>query len=302
MINIIPTKEAIDFHESKISIFFEKIISDGYILRNRKQKKLPDTFIRFLSDYKEDLISGTPQRLQEINEEFKKKHFSNYHKDLIKSTFIQTGYTNFQKNHAKEFLSKLNIDSCVYCNRNYTLDIVKNRTRAELDHWFPKESHYVLALSFYNLIPSCHSCNHIKHNNSPEGGWENAIININHPYSKDTNQSFTFNYILKDLKTPKTITRYNETNLKVKKTLDFNKTREIYDTHSDRELIDLYNLRYKYSDNYLKILIDSFQNFTTKHEAYKLLFGIEVEEKDYHKRPFSKFKKDIIDELLKNTY
>lgn len=38
----------------------------------------------------------------------------------------------------------------------------------------------------------------------------------------------------------------------------------------------------------------------SKEEAYRMVFGIETKEEDYHKRPFSKFKKDIIDELLRN--
>jgi hypothetical protein len=30
-----------------------------------------------------------------------------------------------------------------------------------------------------------------------------------------------------------------------------------------------------------------------------MFFGIEIKEENYHKRPFSKFKKDIIAELLR---
>ena len=30
-----------------------------------------------------------------------------------------------------------------------------------------------------------------------------------------------------------------------------------------------------------------------------MIFGIEINDDDFHKRPFSKFKKDIIEELLK---
>ena len=66
--------------------------------------------------------------------------------------------TQFQKSLGKKFLNHLNIDTCTYCNRNYTLDFKNlNNSRAQLDHWFPKESFPILALSFYNLIPSCSS-------------------------------------------------------------------------------------------------------------------------------------------------
>ena len=36
----------------------------------------------------------------------------------------------------------------------------------------------------------------------------------------------------------------------------------------------------------------------SKEEAYRIIFGVEINEENYHKRPFSKFKKDIIEELL----
>ena len=81
--------------------------------------------------------SGKPKRLFEIQLEFEKKRFSVHQLKLIKSFFIQTGYNNFDN---KKFLEKLNVDTCVYCNRNYTTQLVKDRARAELDHWFPKES------------------------------------------------------------------------------------------------------------------------------------------------------------------
>lgn len=32
-------------------------------------------------------------------------------------------------------------------------------TRPTFDHWFAKDDHPLLALSFYNLIPSCNICN-----------------------------------------------------------------------------------------------------------------------------------------------
>ena len=36
----------------------------------------------------------------------------------------------------------------------------------------------------------------------------------------------------------------------------------------------------------------------SKEERFRLIFGIELEEKNYHKRIFSKFKNDIISELM----
>lgn len=74
----------------------------------------------------------------------------------------------------------------------------------------------------------------------------------------------------------------------------------IYHGHSDKELKDLYDLRYKYSDNYLQALLDNTFGALpiSNEEKYKLIFGIELEEKNYHKRIMSKFKSDIVKKLL----
>ncbi|MBE0393627.1 HNH endonuclease [Flavobacterium sp. PL002] len=293
MIKINPTDEAVKFHHEKVLETFENLISNGYIIRNNKIENICKDFISFLSKNKLELIIGKPNRLIEIHEEYKKKQFSKHQIELIKSFFIQTGYGSFPN---KEFLNLLNIDTCVYCNRNYTLYFGGNNARAELDHWFPKAEFPILALSFYNLIPSCHSCNHIK-GASKNYNWLEALDKMNHPYFDKNEFTFSYDYhSLNDFKM-----KINVVNIKTKETLKFNKTKQIYDAHSERELKDLIDLRYKYSNNYLDILLNkTFTDLSmSKEEAYRMIFSIEIKEEDYHKRPFSKFKHDIIGELLK---
>lgn len=86
---------------------------------------------------------------------------------------------------------------------------------------------------------------------------------------------------------------------KVKETLEKLKIKEIYNEHSEYELKELLDLRYKYSDNYLKILFnDTFKlSEINKKDSYRMLFGVEIDPKDFHKRPMSKFKNDILKEL-----
>ena len=297
MLRLIPTKEALDFHKEKVSEIFEKVIKNQYIIRESKQVNINKTFICFLEKYKNELISALPSRLLEIQKEYDKKYLSNHEKKIISSFFKETGYQNFQKQNGKYFLNLLKIDTCVYCNRNYTLDLDKsNHARAELDHWFPKDRFYILALSFYNLIPSCHSCNHLK--GSPKYNWYNALDKMNHPYLQP-DDNFRFSYLLNSFNSFEIITKTKE-NSKTRETLNFNKTEEIYNMHADKEFNDLINLRYKYSKNYLDVLLNkTFENLNmSNEEAYRMIFGIEIKEQDFHKRSFSKFKYDIIQELL----
>lgn len=294
MLQLYPIDEAVKFHFDKVSIIFDKMINEK-IAKNL----LEDSSRKFLKRYKNILIKGKPELLLKIHEKFSR---TTIHQDFddLKLCFNKRGYeTNFQKNYGIEFLEKLNVDTCVYCNRNYTIQLYEDRARAELDHWFPKETFPILALSFYNLIPSCHSCNHMKLNSSPDNGWLAALTNIIHPYLTDKLEVFSFTYYYNSLNKPVAFTKTKSE--RVKNTLKFNKTNEIYKSQSGKELQDLLDLRYKYSTNYLDILLNKTFNALTmsQEEAYRMIFGIEIKEEDFHKRPFSKFKKEIIDELLK---
>ena len=295
MLKVVLLEEAKNFHYNYVSKVFNDAIKNKSIRRNNQLVNLPNCFLSFLSNNFDELISGEPKRLLEIHQEFIKLTFPDIETKIIKEFLLETGYKNFKN---KEFLNLLNIDTCIYCNKNYTLqyDLETNHARAELDHWFPKNDFPILALSLYNLIPSCHSCNHIK-GASKDYDWLKALENQNHPYCDKNDFSFSYDY--------KT---YNDLSIKIKvekdsktdKTLKFNKTEEVYNAHSNKELKDLLDLRYKYSENYIDILIhETFKGVMSKEEVYRMIFGIEIKEEDYHKRPFSKFKHDIIEELLR---
>lgn len=299
MLKVNITDEGLKYHHDEVGKIFDNIILKrlGYEIdkkNNKKICKLTDEQIEFISKNVHGLITYKPNELLKLHYEFSEISKSNFVKTKIFFDYAYASY--FQKNHGKKFLNKLDIHTCIYCNRNYTLDFknLKN-ARAELDHWFPKSEFPILALSFYNLIPSCHSCNHIK-GASKSFDWSKALDKINHPYL-DKNE-FVFSYFYKTFDDFKM--KINVSHLKTEETLNFNKTKEIYDAHSSKELKELLDLRFKYSKNYLDILLNNtFSDLSmSKEEAYRIIFGIEILEKDYHKRPFSKFKHDIIQELL----
>ena len=310
MIALSVNHEALDFHHKSIKCWLSKKIFGnkskrnklGYqcgdskceiCKRNLQKVNLSQEIVNFFTSEKiDDLIIGKPVKLLQINKEFNDLEKDN---DIIKTLFIDTGYKNwFQPNYGKKLLNLINQETCTYCNRNYTLQIVSNRSRAELDHWFAKEEFPLLALSFYNLIPSCHSCNHMKLNNVVDN-------NFAHPYTlKEEGEKFKFSFNYVDINQKFDIKLNVLENSKMNNSLKDFKIKEIYNTHSNKELKDLLDLRYKYSENYIDILIHkSFKGVMSKEEVYRMIFGIEIKEEDYHKRPFSKFKHDIIEELLK---
>ena len=79
-------------------------------------------------------------------------------------------YDDLREKEIIPYLMDLNINSCVYCNAQYTivLDEVtdkgdnvtkKNVALFQLDHFWPKSKYPFLCTTFYNLLPSCANCN-----------------------------------------------------------------------------------------------------------------------------------------------
>jgi len=188
----------------------------------------------------------------------------------------------------------LDINTCVYCNRNYT-STVKKITRPEFDHYFSQAQHPLLALSFFNLIPSCSICN------SNIKGKKELILKDNlHPYIDNCLEDFVFSYDY-DIKVKDSLVskvKYLRKGSKVEKTFIFFKINEVYNAHTE-ELRDLIKIRETFSDRYLEVLSKTVLSGVRigKDELYKLAFGVHLDEKNISKRPFSKFKKDILIEL-----
>lgn len=195
---------------------------------------------------------------------------------------------------AYDLAESLNIQTCTYCNRIYT-KTVRNPskiTRPEFDHWFPKESYPLLALSFYNLIPSCHVCN-----SSVKGSTVMSLGDYIHPYV-DIDPQYSFSY---------RIDKYSKYKFQIRRTsgskedttIKAFKLEEIYATHQD-EIADLVRLRKLYSPRYLlqlRTLLKKADQSISIEELYRLAFGTHINEADFHKRPLSKMKKDILKEL-----
>lgn len=255
----------------------------------------------FDSDKYDKYFESKSKKLNERNTE-DKRLVAKY--EIVKELFKVFNYDSFisgSKSIAYDLAKKLNRNTCTYCNRLYsntvTIKNVNNNSgrivRPQFDHWYAKSRYPALSLSYFNLIPSCYVCN-----SSVKG---DAVFSLNdyiHPYAFEKGQDFKFSYNYTDV---------HENNIKIivtpgskiAKTLEGFKIQEVYDAHSNLELKDLLELRHKYSDNYLDILInDTFGKLPiSRREAYRLIFGVEYKEIDFHKRPFSKFKRDILKEL-----
>lgn len=231
-----------------------------------------------------------------------------YPSDIPGEHFLTTYHSFFSgtgkdgENNAIWLTKKLNLQVCPYCNRAYTFTVEKSQSkskrtvRPEIDHFFPKSNpdYMHLAISFYNLIPSCPSCNHLK---------STQIIDF-HPYVGDLNNTKAQPKILVNLKTNN---KTGDTSLFPEKpTINIEPSNtntqvlcleELYKQHSDyaKELLDKIQA---YNGALYHALIESFQSIGhTPEEIDRLIWGNYIEEENFTKRPLSKMTHDILEQF-----
>ncbi|WP_059025488.1 hypothetical protein [Gabonibacter massiliensis] len=209
--------------------------------------------------------------------------------------FAKKGNEEKGKYGAYQLAKNLDIRVCPYCNRMYTVTAIHSKnefiTRPEFDHFFPQSTYPLFALSFYNLIPSCTICNGVV-----KGKKELNLQDYIHPYVDNNIADFNFDYIPEGVNQVKEITINVRNDSKISNTLDFFKIKKIYNEHRD-VVENLIQLKDVFSIDYLKSLRDTFQLDIDEELLYPLIFDTCFNETDFHKRPFSKLKKDIVKKL-----
>ena len=242
------------------------------------------------------LIIGNLKILRKIKEQIKTS------KDLKENKHIEFlfNYVALQQNKIKPFFEEyLDISTCYYCN----IDFVNTyntrggkKNKFTLDHYFDKSTYPYLALSLYNFIPSCYTCNsklkgiHEFNNLAPSSkkyDFDKKVkfkikmkksCNYLHIKSKDDIDIDLKEYFSKDFK-----------NFIEKMYLN-----ERYRVHKDivYEMITKAEL---YPESRLKEL----QNLTgiPFQQIKKDIFNLIDEDEDLSKKPFSKLIKDISEEL-----
>lgn len=203
------------------------------------------------------------------------------------------------------FVNALNLSVCPYCNRSYIHTVVNGKIRPELDHFFVKSQYPYLAVSIYNLVPSCHICNKIKHTKDVFPKNKRII----HPYSEEFGNSgkfktdlYGFNLFSNMRKNSldfDIILDYDEnTDLgkKISASKDTFRLDRLYKFHKDyvKEIIDK---RIMYDESRIDELYNEYTGlFGSKEELIQTIFGSYIQNEDLGKRPLSKLAKDILEE------
>ena len=254
-----------------------------------------------------DILCGEYEILLDIKDSIKLKYSNKnnivkklFNYDKASSQTFKPKISKLQPKIAFFIQDRLAINTCYFCNIEF---INKFKSSADgkfkngftLDHYIDKGTYPYLALSLYNLIPSCYTCN------SKVKGTDE--INNRSPSSKkfdfDTKVKF------KTFITNKNLQINNEQDfilmLKEDFSLDYKEyidgfmLNERYEYHKYK-VIEMINKRKEYPNSRIKELAILTQK--TEEEVKQDLFGEYLfEDDDLHKRPLSKLVKDISNEL-----
>jgi len=225
---------------------------------------------------------------------------------LLRKVFDYDKFISKDSDFSYQLSNVKKINACPYCNRQYTLTIEKKTRAGEVvshiakphfDHWFAKSRFPLLALSFYNLIPSCAVCN-----SSIKGSKLMALNDHIHPYCQQAGYEPHFKFRLlftgeKDyeLYTTKSIFPTEE-----QMKSDFF-IEDAYKYHENLEIADLVNLYQAHEGTYLrkwmKAILKDLQPEKSVSEIVRMVFGAEIDAAKMKDRPLSKLKKDLLEQF-----
>lgn len=253
------------------------------------------------------IITSKPGELRWLSIVFKK-----YFPDLFvvnskgKSPINQAfNYDFFIDKYGQKHSNELKINVCPYCNRNFTSTLNTKKgekiIRPDFDHFFSQKDHPLLALSFYNLIPSCQVCN-----SRLKGKKKFSLKTHFHPYLNGFEDEVSFYYLPNAISGVYGVQSefeivFEEKTGNYKKNLkganEVFKYKEIYGQHND-VIEEIVTKLYNGSHSYFESLRKAFPHLNlTEAEMYRIAFGNYMENIDHEKRPFAKLTKDIFEKL-----
>lgn len=204
-------------------------------------------------------------------------------KDVLSIIF---NYKRDNDSRIRPRFMELDFSVCYYCNRNYINGFkLKNGKKAffTLDHYFQKEKYPIFALSLYNLIPSCSSCNtNVKGTRDVE-----QYCNPYHPkYDFDGLSTFTL--------TSNNSARLSSSDPKCANYIRDFYLNEVYEHHR-QEIEELVQKRRIFTDP----MITNFSKITglPVSQVKMLVFGKVINRNELDVEPLSKLKIDIAKQL-----
>ena len=197
-------------------------------------------------------------------------------------------------------IEALGIRTCVYCNVQYALTVNHSKGMFELDHRYPKSEYPFLCTSFFNLQPSCPTCNHGKRTVTADFGLYTSDSKELKPFRLLTTPQL---YLRKRRLDPKMISVYLIAS-------DINDMKQVQQARSHQEDFDIDNTYREltdiaeetiwrcrsYDDTYKELFLKNFPELYDKDSLHRFIFGTYAEG-NVHKRPLTKLIRDIEEDM-----
>lgn len=207
---------------------------------------------------------------------------------VIYKGFMQDTDENGRKN-GYWLMKKLGVRVCPYCNRNYTVTVATQdiQVRPEYDHFWPEALHPSLILSFYNLVPSCPQCNHLKK-------VQELDVNPWQGYKESERPHFRVDTSTGDFPARPVILIENEN-----RNTQRLGVKELYNEHRDY-VKDILDKIQAYNPATYRAITKDFQGIVhTETELERMIWGNYTDIGDADKRPFAKLTADLLDQYKK---
>ncbi len=276
------------------------------VVKNRSKQFIDDIdnkCKRYFSKTFKQIVCAEPKTLNDLKKDIKSrsnynqiiKDFKQINSQELNNYIVKMLYKGLSQEAKQLIYDQVGLKVCPYCNRNFIekLNINENNEERrvagtwELDHFYPKESFPMFAVSFYNLIPVCGVCNGIK----------NSQDFKQNPYMIDSADGIFFDY---DILGEDYLNDENQLEIRILASnqaalddADKLHLTEIYNGHKDIVQEIIKKTRY-YNPEYIENLASRGNNlFEGKEEIYRMLYGGYMNPDEFGRRPLSKFIKDI---------
>ncbi|KLD96530.1 HNH endonuclease [Aliarcobacter butzleri] len=284
------------FKTNKRNIFDDKKNKSlQEIFTKFKEKRIDEFDVIFQNKDLENILTLNQDEIINILE--KNKNKSSLSK--LKHVF---NYDKFQSEITKFFTDNFDFRTCFYCNKDFitNFEADKEVSTFQLDHFYDKGTYPYLALSFYNLIPSCPTCNSKKVKGSANTFENNCIAPNSQNF--DFHKKVKFKLLLDDSCKNLHIKSKNDIDITLKeqftdiydKYIEIFKLNERYKAHKDI----VFNMIQK-AELYPQSRLKELENLTgiPFQQIKKDIFNLIDESEDLSKQPFSKLIVDMSKEL-----
>jgi 5-methylcytosine-specific restriction endonuclease McrA len=206
-------------------------------------------------------------------------------------------YDAVAKRYGNKLIDRLKIKTCPYCNRQFIHSFKGVHTeRPELDHFLPKKENPIFCLSFYNLIPACHGCNHEKLEDklrvNPHVRAFSTSFMITDKDGNKLTKSKIYHLTEKEIRL-----KFDNPNADEQQNIKVLGLVDVYNKHTDY-VKSIIEKSMAYDAHARKALVESFQGVGYHpRQVYDFVWGRYLNDAEYEDRPLSKLTKDILDQL-----